>query len=63
MPIDKDKIRKDIIERGCERCGEPMPEEDDFVLTFFRGQFIVLHEECAEDYMNYARKGPRGKVE
>jgi hypothetical protein len=61
-PIEKSKIRKDILERVCERCGEPIPDDDDFILTFFRGQFIVLHEECAE-FIDNAQKGPRGKVQ
>ena len=66
MPIEKDKIRKDIIERPCECCGEAIDESDyasedtSPVLTFFRGSFIMLHSECARMFIDTAQKGPRG---
>lgn len=58
MAIDRSSIRKDILERPCEKCDEPLAFDKDFVLTFFRGRFIVLHEECA-DFIDTAKKGPR----
>lgn len=53
-------VRADIIAQGCEKCGEPLPDEGEFVLTFYRGRFIVLHTECG-DFINHATKGPRAK--
>ena len=59
-PMHVDDIRDDIKARNCEKCDESLDEGVDFVLTFFRGQFIVLHEECARDFIDYATPGPRG---
>lgn len=60
MTILKSQINPAIIAQGCEKCGEPIDDKIDFVLTFYRGQFIVLHEECA-DFIDTATKGPRVK--
>lgn len=52
-----DEIRADIKARPCEKCGESIPPEG-FILTFYRGQFIVLHNEC-NDFIDSETKGPR----
>lgn len=56
----KSELRQDIIDQGCEKCGEPM-DADVFTLTFCKGRFIVLHEECI-DYIVHTRKGKRSKT-
>lgn len=63
--ILKKNIRADILNRLCERCGEPVVISKDYsgVTTFFRGEFIILHEECADDFIKYARKGTRPRRE
>ncbi len=58
MLIARDKVRPDILARPCEKCDEPLEDDRDFILTFFRGEFIVLHEECA-GFIDDARKGKR----
>jgi hypothetical protein len=49
--ISNDKIRDEIKLRPCEKCGKPIPAGEDYILTFFRGNFIVLHEKCG-DFIN-----------
>lgn len=57
--LTRDQIRPDILARPCEKCSEPLePEPSPFVLTFFRGSFIVLHDECS-DFIQTATPGPR----
>jgi hypothetical protein len=58
MAIARSEVRKDILGRPCEKCGELIPQDTDCILSFFRGSFIVLHEDCA-DFINTAQKGPR----
>ena len=58
MAISRDDVRKDILERPCEKCGESVSEETNCLLTFFRGSFVILHKECA-DFIPTAQKGPR----
>ena len=58
MPIARSEVHPSIIAQGCEKCGEPIENNSDFVLTFYHGKFIVLHEECA-DFIDSAKKGPR----
>lgn len=56
----RSEIRKVILERPCEKCGETIPSDVDCILTFFRGSFIMLHDEC-RDFIKTAQKGPRIK--
>lgn len=56
--ILKSDIREDLQSGPCEKCGEHIYKEQDHVLTFYRGRFIILHEECA-DFIDHATKGPR----
>jgi hypothetical protein len=58
--ILKSEIRPEILAQGCAKCGGAILEEEDCVLTFFKGSFIVLHEDCA-DFMRHATPGPRIK--
>lgn len=58
MTMLKSEVRQEIIDQGCEKCGEPVSGEPVFTLTFYRGGFIVLHEECI-DFILYAQKGQR----
>lgn len=64
VPLDRNEIREDILARPCERCGEAVEESDyasdnEPVLTFYRGSFILLHGECARLFIDTAEKGPR----
>lgn len=64
MPIDRSKIRQDILDRPCERCDEVISEDDyasenEPIISFFRGSFIMLHNECAQIFVGTAQKGPR----
>lgn len=59
--LTRSQVRPEIIAQGCEKCSEPIPDDADFVLTFYRGAFIVLHQECA-DFIDHATKGPRGNL-
>ncbi len=64
MPTSWNKIRDDIKQQPCEKCGERVKEptgDSEVVLTFFRGRFILLHQECA-DFIDHATKGKRQKV-
>lgn len=56
--IAKSEVRKEIIARGCAKCSESVDDAESFILTFCRGEFIVLHNECA-DFIEHATKGPR----
>lgn len=56
--ITDDQVADRIKTRSCEKCGEPLDDGKDYILTFFRGSFIVLHEECG-DFIDTAKKGPR----
>ena len=58
MPILREELRQDIKEKPCEKCGEPIDEKEDSILSFYHGSFIQLHEECAA-FMQHAQKGPR----
>lgn len=59
--LNRSQVRPEIIAQGYEKCGEPIADDADFILSFYRGRFIVLHEECA-DFMDHANKGPRGNL-
>ena len=59
--ILKRELRREIIERGCAKCSESVDEDESFILTFCRGEFIVLHNECA-DFMMDATKGRRSQA-
>ena len=61
MVILKDNIRPDILARPCERCGESIDVDAEPIVTFYRGSFIMLHDECAKEFIATAEKGPRGK--
>ncbi len=63
MPIKKSDISPDILARPCERCGEAIDTDDEPILTFYRGSFIMLHDECAKEFIDTACKGPRGVKE
>lgn len=60
MALLKSEIREDLRSGPCEKCGERISEDNDHILSFYRGSFIILHEECA-DFMEHATKGPRAK--
>ncbi len=47
MVLHKSEVRQEILNRLCEKCGEGYAKEEDFILTFYRGQFITLHERCS----------------
>jgi len=56
--IHVSQVRKEIREKPCFECGERIEETVDFVLTFYRGEFQVLHDEpCAGEF--FARGGPK----
>jgi len=57
--ITRDLVRKDILERACEKCNELVAEDEDCWVSFYRGQFVILHKECG-DFMEHATKGLRG---
>ena len=44
----KSEIRPEILAKPCAKCGQAIPEDEDSILTFFRGEFIRLHEGCKE---------------
>ena len=48
MTLARSEIRKDILERLCEKCGKQISEDVNFILSFYRGSFIVLHDECKD---------------
>jgi len=50
MTIKNEDVREDIKTRVCEKCGEPLEDGKDYILSFYRGSFIVLHEAC-EDFL------------
>jgi hypothetical protein len=58
MAIQRSEIRPEILARPCEKCGEAIGDVD-CVITFYRGEFILLHQECA-DFIDHATRGPRG---
>jgi len=58
MPTELEKLPARIRNLPCEKCGEAIPDDVESVLTFTGGNFVRLHEECA-DYMDHATKGPR----
>lgn len=55
--IDSADVAPQIKKRPCESCGEKI-DPDNFVLTFYRGEFITLHNEC-DDFIYTATKKPR----
>jgi hypothetical protein len=61
MPILKSQVRPEIIARGCAKCGQPIDDNENCVLTFYRGTFIVLHEECS-DFIQRPTQGSRRPV-
>ena len=46
--IRKNEVRQDILDRPCEKCGKGYAEDEDRILTFYRGEFITLHEGCSD---------------
>lgn len=48
MVLHKSEIRQEILNRPCEKCRERYSENEDFILTFYQGQFITLHERCSD---------------
>lgn len=55
-------VSDEVKKQPCEKCGEPLDEGKDFVLTYSRGKFVALHEECS-DYLETGKKGKRNKRE
>lgn len=60
--IHRSEVRKEILEQPCESCSEPLDADKDFVLTFCRGRFIVLHQECAAQFIQTAERRRRPKT-
>lgn len=58
MPTLISELPDRIRRLACEKCDEPIDEGEDSILTFCRGSFIRLHEECG-DYIDTATKGAR----
>jgi hypothetical protein len=58
--ITKDQIREDLRSGPCAQCGEMIALEENMIVTFHRGKFIILHTECA-GFIDHAEKCPRGK--
>jgi hypothetical protein len=46
--LHRSEVRPEILAKPCAECGKPIGEKEDCVVTFYRGEFIVLHEECTE---------------
>lgn len=59
--LKREDIRPEIIAQGCEKCSGAIGDAGDFVLTFYRGRFIVLHNDCS-DFIDHANRGPRGNL-
>ena len=55
MAILRENIRQDILDKPCECCGAPILSDEDSILTFFRGSFIMLHEKCS-DFLKTGQK-------
>lgn len=39
----KSEIREELREKICAGCGQPIPDDEDAILTFYRGEFVQLH--------------------
>ena len=50
MPILRKDVRPGILAQPCEECKQPIPENHEPILTFYRGRFIILHDngECTK---------------
>lgn len=59
MTMLKSEVREDLRSGPCESCGEHIPEDDDLFLTFYRGSFIILHNECAGNFIETGQKSKR----
>jgi hypothetical protein len=46
--ILKKDVRPEILQQPCESCGERLDPSADCMLSFYRGRFIVVHNECSE---------------
>ena len=57
MGLARSQIRADILEKPCPECRQLVPEDGTGVLTFYRGEFLFLHEDCFTEF--YKRGGPR----
>lgn len=44
--ILRKELREDISSRLCGHCGQSIPEDEDCILSFYRGEFILLHKNC-----------------
>ncbi len=44
------------LEVPCKECGKQFSENEERVMSFYRGEFIFLHENCT-DFIQ--RGGPR----
>ena len=58
MTILREGVRQDILDRPCEKCGEQIDDAIDCILSFYRGSFILLHNECS-DFIDTGQKGQR----
>ena len=62
MGILKSEVREDLQSGVCESCGEHIPKEGSHVLSFYRGSFIILHNECAEEFIKTGVERKRPKI-
>ena len=51
MPILRKKIRKDILEKPCRNCGHAINENAKQAISFYRGEFVMFHEKCFDEFM------------
>lgn len=63
MAIARSEIRKDILDRPCKKCGEAVLENDEAVLSFYRGEFIMLHEKCSDFIETVQNNKPLNQTE
>ena len=46
MTIGRDEIRQDLLDAPCKGCRHRIHEKDKMSLSFYRGAFVVFHEDC-----------------
>ena len=51
MPIVRDEIRQELLDAPCKECEHRIHEKDQLIISFYRGEFVVFHEDCFDKFI------------
>jgi hypothetical protein len=46
MAIHKEDLREDLQSGACKECGGPISKDEECMISFYRGEFVLFHNGC-----------------